>query len=129
MDGESELRAETQCLEGEKRMRRIWFKKEMKQAILDGKKVSTTRDHPILLGEIQAVSGSRFKPEPFAVLEIQDRIPTTVENVIRLFYKEEGFSSPEEMTAYAKKNKLLQTENNVFYHKFKIVKFLEVKSE
>ena len=108
-------------------MRRIWFKKEMKQAILDGEKVSTTRDHPIPLEKILAVSGSRFKAEPFAVLEIQDRIPATVENVIRLFYKEEGFSSPEEMTVYAKKNKLLQTENYVFYHKFKIVKLLEVK--
>jgi len=108
-------------------MRRIWFKKEIKQAILNGKKVSTTRDHPIPLEQVLAVSGSRFKAEPFAILEIQDRIPTTVENVIRLFYKEEGFSSSEEMTAYAKKNKLLQTENNVFYHKFKIVELLEVK--
>jgi hypothetical protein len=102
-------------------MRRVWFKKEMKQAILDGKKVSTTRDHPIPLGQIIAVSGSRFKAEPFAVLDIQDRIPTTVKDVIRLFYKEEGFTSSEEMVIYAKKNKLLQEDASVYYHRFKIV--------
>ncbi len=107
-------------------MKRVWFKKEMKQAILDGKKVSTTRDHPIELGQVLAVSGSRFKAEPFAILEIQDRIPTTVSDVIRLFYKEEGFNSPEEVTAYAKKNKLLQTENRVWYHRFEVVRLLEV---
>jgi len=105
-------------------MRWIWFKKEMRQAILDGKKISTTRDHPIPIGQVQAVSGSRFKAEPFAVLEIQDRVPTTVDNVIRMFYKEEGFSSPEEILAYAKKNKLLQTDVLVWYHRFKIVKRL-----
>jgi hypothetical protein len=102
-------------------MRRTWFKKEMRQAILDGKKVSTTRDYPIPIGQVEAVSGSRFKPEPFAILEIQDRIPTKVEDVIRMFYKEEGFNSPEEMVAYAKKNKLLQNDVRVWYHRFKIV--------
>lgn len=102
-------------------MRWVWFKKEMRQAILDGKKVSTTRDHPIPLGQVQAVSGSRFKAEPFAILEIQDRIPTKIENVIRMFYKEEGFISPEEMIAYARKNHLLQNDVPVWYHRFKLV--------
>jgi hypothetical protein len=102
-------------------MRRTWFKKEMRQAILDGKKVSTTRDHPIPLGQVLAVSGSRFKPEPFAILLIQDRIPTTAGNVLHSFYKEEGFASSEEAIAYAKKNKLLQKDCTVFYHRFKIV--------
>jgi len=102
-------------------MRFVWFKKEMRQAILDGKKVSTTRDHPIPLGKIQAVSGSRFKPERFAILDIQDRIPTSITDVIRLFYKEEGFTSPEEMILYCKKNKLLQNDVPVWYHRFKLV--------
>jgi len=102
-------------------MRRVWFKKEMRQAILDGKKVSTTRNHPIPLGQVLAVSGSRFKAEPFAVLEILDRTPTTVSGVIRMFYEEEGFSSPQQMEAYAKKNKLLQTDSQVWIHRFKIV--------
>ena len=109
-------------------MRRVWFKKEMRQAILNGKKVSTTRDHPIPLEQVLAVSGSRFKAEPFAVLSIQDRIPTTIENVIRMFYTEEGFTSPEEMVAYAKKNKLLQTEDRVWFHRFKIVEILKLGS-
>jgi len=103
-------------------MKSLWFKKEMRQAILDGKKVATTRDHPIPIALALAVSGSRFKPEPFAVLDIQNRIQTRIEDVIRLFYKEEGFTSPEEMIAYAKKNKLLQTDVPVWYHRFKVVK-------
>jgi len=103
-------------------MRFLWFKKEMRQAILDGKKVSTTRDHPIHLGQVQAVSGSRFKAEPFAVLEIDTRLPMRIPDVIRMFYKEEGFTSPEEMIVYAKKNKLLQNDVPVWYHRFKIVK-------
>jgi hypothetical protein len=102
-------------------MRRVFFKKEMRQAILEGKKVSTTRDHPIPLGQVLAVSGSRFKAEPFAVLEILDRVPTTVRGVIRMFYEDEGFSSPQQMLAYAKKNKLLQTDGQVWVHRFKIV--------
>jgi hypothetical protein len=105
-------------------MRYVWFKKEMRQAILNGKKVSTTRDHPIPIGEVKAVSGSRFKPEPFAILEIQDRISTKIADVIQMFYKEEGFASPEEMVAYAKKNKLLQNDVPVWYHRFKIVNVL-----
>jgi len=103
-------------------MRWLHFKKEMRQAILDGKKVSTTRDHPIPLGQVQAVSGSRFKAEPFAVLEIDTRLPMRIPDVIRLFYKEEGFTSPEEMVAYAKKNKLLQNDVPVWFHRFKVVK-------
>jgi hypothetical protein len=105
-------------------MRRVFFKKEMRQAILDGKKVSTTRDHPIPLGRVLAVSGSRFKAEPFAVLEIQDRIPTKIADVTQLFYREEGFTSPEEMAVYAEKNKLLQTDNQVWYHRFKITEVM-----
>lgn len=108
-------------------MRRLWFKKEMRQAILDNKKVSTSRDHPIPLGEVLAVSGSRFKAEPFAVLSIQDRIPTTKQTIIEMFYKEEGFDSPAEMILYAKKNRLLQKGGTVYYHRFKIVKLLEVE--
>ena len=102
-------------------MRWVWFKKEMKQAILDGKKVSTMRDHPIPLGQVQAVSGSRFKAEPFAVLEIHQCIRARVRDVINLNYAEEGFTSPEEMRAYCKKNKLLQTDSLVWFHRFKVV--------
>jgi hypothetical protein len=107
-------------------MRRLWFKKEMRQAILDGKKVSTTRDHLIRLGLILAISGPRFKAEPFAVLSIIDATQMTVESVMQLFYAEEGFNSPEEANTYAKKNNLLQTRKPVWYHRFKII---EIKSK
>ena len=109
-------------------MRRVWFKKEMRQAILDGKKVSTTRDHPLPLEKVLAVSGSRFKAEPFAVLEIVYQLRTKIATVVQTFYREEGFSSSEELLAYAKKNKLLQTDGPVWYHRFKIVERLGVGS-
>jgi hypothetical protein len=102
-------------------MKRLWFKFEMRRAILDGKKTSTTREHPVSLGEVLAVSGSRFYPKPFAVLEIRDRFPTTVQNVVTMFYKEEGFTSPEDMTDFLKRNKLLKNDVPVYFHVFKVV--------
>ena len=110
-------------------MRRLWFKKEMKYAILKGQKTATTRDHPISLGQVIAVCGSRFKPEPFAILEIQGRLPIRKDSVIHMFYREEGFSSSEEMEAFAKKEKLLQTNDVVYFHKFKLVGLLGQNSE
>jgi len=106
-------------------MRRVWFKKEMKEAILKEIKTATTRNHPIPLGQVVAVCGSRFKPEPFAILDIQIQIPTFKEHVIYYYYKEEGFKSPEEMIAFAKKEKLLQTDDFVYFHRFKLIKKLE----
>ena len=110
-------------------MRRLWFKKEMKYAILKGQKTATTRDHPIPLGQVIAVCGSRFNPKPFAILEIQGRLPMKKEDVIRLFYREEGFNSSEEMIAFAKKEKLLQTNDVVYFHRFKLVRLLGQKEE
>jgi len=104
-------------------MRRVWFKKEMRDAILEGRKTSTTRNHPLPLQpeKLLAVSGSRFKAVPFAVLEVHTRIPMTVQNVFEMFYKEEGFESVAEMYLYSKKNKLLQNGGTVYFHRFKIV--------
>src|SRR5436853_5273 len=53
-----------------KEVKRLFFKKEMKDAILAGKKTTTVRDHRLDLGEYKAVSGSRFHAKPFAVLDI-----------------------------------------------------------
>jgi len=97
----------------------------MKDAILKEIKTATTRDHPIPLEQVMAVCGSRFKPEPFAILDIRTQIPTFKEYVIQYHYQEEGFKSPEEMVAFAKKEKLLQTDNLVYFHKFKLIKKLE----
>jgi hypothetical protein len=106
-------------------VKRLWFKFEMRRAILDGKKTSTTREHPLFFGEHLAVSGSRFHAKPFAVLEIRDRFPTTVQNVITMFYKEEGFTSPDDMRDFLKRNKLLTNDVPVYFHVFKVLKTLE----
>lgn len=112
-------------------MKRLWFKFEMRRAILDGKKTSTTREHPLSFGEVLAVSGSRFHAKPFAVLEIRDRFPTKLENVVAMFYKEEGFTSPEDMRDFLKRNKLFKialnpfVETPVYFHVFRVVRTLE----
>ena len=108
-------------------MRRVWFKKEMREAILEGKKIATTRDHVLPLEEVLAVSGSRFKAEPFAILRVHTRLPMQKENVIQMFFEEEGFNSSEEMIAYAKKNRLLETNDTVYFHKFDLIKKLKEK--
>jgi len=107
-------------------MRRVWFKREMKEAILAGRKTATTRTHPLALGECLAVSGSRFKTVPFAVIKITDRFPARVEDIINSFYREEGFSSPEEMGAFADRERLplIDAKNPVFFHRFVVVKKL-----
>lgn len=103
-------------------MRRVWFKKEMKQAILEGTKTATSCSHALPVERVQAVSGSRFKAQVFAILEITDRIPSTWENIIRLFYKEEGFSSPEEMQVYGYKQGLIQSvKDPAFFHRFSVI--------
>jgi hypothetical protein len=108
-------------------MRRVWFKREMREAILAGRKTATTRTHALPLGEVLAVSGPRFKAVPFAVIEILDRIRTTVENVIAEFYREEGFDSPEAMGAFLEKERLplLDAQNPVFFHRFKLLRIIQ----
>jgi len=104
-------------------MRRVWFKKEMQEAILSGKKTATSRPHPLPLERVQAVSGSRFDAKVFAILEITDRIPSTWRTIIRMFYREEGFGSPEEMEAYGLKQGLVKNlDDSAFFHRFKLVK-------
>ena len=108
------------------RMNRVWFKGEMKEAILAGKKTATTRSHALPLGENQAVSGSRFKAEPFAILNVTDRFPTTLENVIRMFYREESFQSPDDMVRFLTKERLLlKTQGSVYFHRFVLVRAIQ----
>ena len=107
-------------------MRRVWFKREMKEPILAGRKTATTRAHPLPLGEVLAVSGSRFNAVPFAIIKITDRIPARVEDVINSFYREEGFDSPEAMGAFADAKRLpvINAKNPVFFHRFEVVRIL-----
>ena len=103
-------------------MRRVWFTPEMKAEILAGRKIATSRPHALPIGEVHAVSGSRFKAEIFATLEIVSRIPSTWRNIIALFYHEEGFNSPEEMTAFGLKQGLVKNlDDPAFFHRFKVV--------
>lgn len=95
----------------------------MKEAILTGQKTATTRYRPLGVGEkYQAVSGPPFKAEPFAVVEIQDRIPSTWKTVVEMFYKEEGFDSPEKMSKFLWERKLIYSlDDAVFFHRFKVI--------
>ncbi len=100
----------------------------MRQAIIDKKKCSTTRDHQIPLGLVKAVSGSRFKAEPFAILEILTNKEVTVETDFKYFWDYEGFDSEEAMREYCRKEKLLQDPNaHVWLHIFRVMQYLEVK--
>ena len=106
-------------------MRRIWFKKQMAEAIIEGRKTSTTRDHPLKLEQYQAVRGSRYNAKVFSKIEIQDRFPTYWEYVAELFFKEEGFGSQEEMLEYLRKEKLVKKSDDfVYFHRFKVVELL-----
>lgn len=99
----------------------------MREAILAGRKVATSRPHPLPLERVQAVSGSRFDAKVFAVLEIADRIPSTWRTIIRMFYREEGFGSPEEMQAYGVKQGLVKNlDDPAFFHRFKLVEAVKV---
>jgi hypothetical protein len=105
-------------------MKRLWFKKEMKDAILLGKKTATTRIKPLNVHErYQAVNGSRFKAQPFAVLEITSRreVHDLTYHCINHF-RQEGFSDSVEMGNYIHDN-LPQylTTRPLYYHTFKEV--------
>ena len=106
-------------------MRRVWFKKEMKEAILAGKKNRTTRYHQIPLGQVQAVCGSRFNAEAFAKLEILTNYGTTWGEVIRRCHRQEGFETEEEMRQFGQKVGLLKgvgyDDDHVYTHDFAVI--------
>jgi hypothetical protein len=105
-------------------VKRLWFKAAMKYAILQCHKSATTRINPLKVGECyQAVSGSRFKAEPFAVLQITSR--RKVEDLTyhcTNHFRQEGFSSPVAMGEYISKNlpEYVHTRP-LYYHTFKEV--------
>lgn len=105
-------------------MRRLWFKEEMRAAILQGTKTCTTRYHELKKGQqYRAVSGSRFKAKPFAVIKILTSIPTNWGVVTGGFYMPEGFKSQFAMTKYLIKNDLIRKDFDdlVFSHSFEVV--------
>ena len=101
-------------------MARIWFKKEMAQLIIEGKKTATTRYSLKTTKFLDAVKGSRFKPVVFGQIKINGIIPLTWYQAIRAFYKQEGFESPTAMLKYIQKEKLIRKDlfDNVFTYEF-----------
>ena len=110
-------------------MRRVWFTKEMKGAIVKGRKTATTRNHPLKLDEdYLAVSGSWFKAEPFAVIRITGRLPIILQRAIDCFYYEEGFDSGAEMLGFLIKKRFFKktfrsVEDDAFFHRFEVKAF------
>lgn len=102
-------------------MRRLWFKKEMKKAILEGRKRATTRLKPLHVGErFQAVSGSRYDAKPFAIIEITSRrkIDSLVEHCTK-HYEAEGFQSSLDMAGYIRDNlPQYRKIRPLYYHTF-----------
>lgn len=103
-------------------MRRVWFKKAMREAILTKKKTATSRTHPLPLGKVQAVSGSRYNAKAFAILDVWERVETKPSHVIGRLYSEEGFNSANEMVDFMFKENLRWNERlPLFFHRFKLI--------
>ncbi len=102
-------------------MRRLWFKEEMKGAIMLGRKSATTRAHPLKVGETYlAVSGSRYKAKPFCRVKItsQREIDLLTEHCSKHF-RREGFKSSVDMALYIRKNlPEYLTKRPLYYHTF-----------
>lgn len=85
--------------------RRFWFKREMAEAILEGRKTETTRDHQKGLGSWVAVTGSYYDATPFAVIKVVANPPTTWARQVGR-WREEGFTSRNDMAAWCKREGL-----------------------
>jgi len=88
--------------------RRIWFKKDCVQWILEGKKTTTFRSRRHV-GEYEIVEGSRFKAKGLGIfLKLTPQnLPMHSVDVIDFHYKTEGnFVTDKELVTWLKKNKL-----------------------
>jgi hypothetical protein len=74
-----------------------------------GLKTKTTRYKAWKVGEISnAVFGSRYKPVVFGIIKVNSAIPTTWRASCASNWREEGFSSGEDMVAFIFKHKLVK---------------------
>jgi uncharacterized protein YqfB (UPF0267 family) len=107
-------------------MARIFFTKEMKEAVLSGRKTATTRDHQKALGIYDACTGSWRNPKSvkkFAVIDIFENGQNTWKHSLDCF-AEEGFNSFEEMQTFAFKTGLAVIYGKalaVYFHRFKVI--------
>ena len=106
-------------------MRRIFFKEEMKAAILAGKKTATTRDHQKALGEWEACTGSYYRPRPFAVINLTENDKNTWAHSLA-HWSDEGFDALEDMHRFAFETGLNRYAKapELYYHVFAVVKHL-----
>jgi len=107
---------------------RVWFKKAMRDAILEGRKTATSRNHRIsrrAASSVLAVCGSRFKAVPFAVLRITAVEEMKPSEIFGQHYREEGFNSSEKMVDFADKERLHWDERvPMFFHRFEVIQKL-----
>ena len=100
---------------------RIWFKAEMKKAVLEGRKTATTRGHQKKLGDWLAVTGSRYDPVPFAVLRITENAESTWANSLGNF-EVEGFTDRAEMERFVADAGLAYSQaDRLYFHRFQVV--------
>jgi uncharacterized protein YqfB (UPF0267 family) len=104
---------------------RIWFKEDMKRALLAGKKTTTTRYKQHKNGLYLAVTGSYYDAKPFAVIQIVSSEAMTWDDVLSWHYAEEGFESPWHMEKWGREQKLLKgsgyLEDHVYLHHLLVV--------
>lgn len=104
-------------------MKRLWFKKEMRDAIVRGEKTSTSRKHPLKVGETYtAVCGSRFNAYPFAHVKIDSIQLLPFGDVARLHWKEEGFKSEKDMQTWISAHLPGYEGVELWYHEFHVLK-------
>lgn len=101
---------------------RIWFTRQMREAILAGRKTATTRDHQKGLGDWLAVGGSYFSADPFAVITITENSESTWEHSLENF-RAEGFESLEGMHRFAYETGLDRYAKapHLYFHRFEVV--------
>lgn len=102
---------------------RLWFKADMRDLVLAGKKTCTTRLHRLNVGEVyDAVCGSRLNAKPFAKVKILTAWEASWPTITSERFREEGFASPQAMTEWCIKNGLTYHKTwSLFCHDFEVV--------
>lgn len=85
------------------------FTKEMAYKVQKGLKTKTTRYKAWKIQEVsKVVFGSRYKPIKFGTIKVKSAILTTWRASCASNFREEGFSSEEDMVAFIFKHKLVK---------------------
>lgn len=110
-----------------RKLPRVFFTAEMRDATLAGRKHATTRDHRISRGEKEACTGSWRYPasiKPFGVINILTNAESTWKHSLENF-KAEGFDSLEQMLQFASIHASIAGYADlarVYYHEYELVR-------